>query len=197
MNRSLLLLIIAPVLSVGTYLALQKPAPPAAGAVAGISVTQENSTTPAHGVPKTLHIPKLGISVPVESVGKDAKGLMDVPKVVTNTAWYNRGPRPGELGNAVIDGHLDTPQGKPSVFYSLHTLTPGDLLYVEDEFGKRATFRVTRLATYETDSFPVQEVFGNADTARLNLITCGGKWDRSKKNYTQRTVVFSQKSETP
>src|SRR5438128_2185263 len=66
--------------------------------------------------PTTIRIPAIHINARVESVGLDSEGHMAVPKVPANVAWYNLGPKPGEDGNAVIDGHIDTITGEPAVF---------------------------------------------------------------------------------
>jgi sortase A len=143
-------------------------------------------------VPKRLRIAKIGVDASAESVGLDAKGNMDVPKGVQNVAWYNLGFKPGEKGSAVIAGHLDTPQGKPAVFYNISKLTKGDTIKVSDEKGNELTYVVTDKKNYPYDNFPLEEVFNSTDKARLNLITCGGAWDKAKGTYLKRTVVFSE-----
>lgn len=154
------------------------------------SVTNNPSPTPA--LPKRLRIPKLSVDTAIESVGMDRDGRMDVPSVVTDTAWYNLGPRPGSQGNAVIDGHFDTVTGAPSVFYNLKTLAPGDTITVTDAKNASYTFKVAKVTAYPTDQFPLQLVFGdNTDKSKLNLITCGGTWDKAAHNYLERTVVFA------
>lgn len=145
------------------------------------------------GIPKTLSIPSLNIvDVPVEEVGLDSENRMDVPSNFYNTGWYKYGPRPGEQGNAAIDGHLDTPTGAPSVFYNIKTLTPGETIIVTDENGEKFTFAVTDVKTYKTEDFPLDEVFGEHPKARLNLITCEGVFDHATRNYSDRVVVYSE-----
>lgn len=56
--------------------------------------------------PVRLKIPKINIDAAIESVGLTPEGAMDVPKSHTNVAWFNLGPRPGEQGSAVINGHF-------------------------------------------------------------------------------------------
>ena len=143
------------------------------------------------GVPQSLAIEKLGVEATVESVGMDEKGRMDVPKGVMNVAWYNLGAKPGDNGSAVLAGHLDTPQGKPAVFYSLGTLKKGDEIKVTNSKGKKLIYVVEKIATYDTDKFPLVEVFADASGKRLNLITCNGTWDKNNKNYLKRLVVYS------
>jgi hypothetical protein len=71
-------------------------------------------------------------------------------------------------------------------------MRPGDEIDVVDEAGKKYRFNVTAVTTYKDDAFPVNTVFGAYPKPRLNLITCGGTWDRTAQNYSERVVVFSE-----
>ncbi len=144
------------------------------------------------GDPKTLAIPKINLAdVPIEFVGKDSLGRMDIPKNVMDTAWYKLGFKPGEKGSAVIDGHLDTVTGAPAVFYNLNQLQKGDEISVTDNNGKKYKFAVEKIATYDFDKLPLQEIFASQDKSRLNLITCNGSWDNASRNYSKRMVVYA------
>ncbi|MCL5019357.1 MAG: class F sortase [Patescibacteria group bacterium] len=143
------------------------------------------------GVPQTLIIPKIGVNSSIELVGEDSLGRMGVPTEVMDVGWYKLGFRPGEKGNAVIDGHLDSPYG-PAVFYNLAQLEPGDKIIVNDDRNQTHTFIVSRKEAYLYDQVPLGKVFASADKPYLNLITCGGSFDRSAKNYSQRIVIYSQ-----
>ena len=148
--------------------------------------------TPTIGLPQIIAIPKLGVKTHIEAVGMDSAGRMDVPKVVADTAWFDLGVKPGEIGNAVIDGHFDTVTGAPSVFYYLKNLQKGDSIQVIDEKNQTYTFTVTTVTDYPTNTFPLVLVFGPATSRNLNLITCSGNWDKTRHNYSMRTVVFSR-----
>lgn len=147
--------------------------------------------TPQYAIPKILDVPKLGIHASVESVGMDATGNMDVPKDANNVAWYNLGYYPGEIGSAVIAGHLDTATGS-AVFAKLSTLKPGDTITVIDERNNTKAFAVTAATSFPYDKFPIAQVFGATSSASLNLITCGGTYDRKVRTYLRRTVVFTK-----
>jgi sortase A len=143
--------------------------------------------------PVSFSIPKLGIeNANIESVGLDKENKMDIPKKDQDVAWYNLGAKPGEAGNAVMAGHLDTKTGAPAVFYEINKLKPGDELSVKDKDGKIYKYAVIEVKTYELDEFPLEEVFGAGDKPRLNLITCEGNYDKSSKLYSQRLVVYSE-----
>ena len=118
---------------------------------------------------------------------------MDVPKDPMNVGWYEPGPRPGEMGSAVIDGHVDWWYGAPAVFPNLYKLKPGDKIMVQDELGATASFVVRRTQDYgATDS--ATDVFVSSDNkSHLNLITCSGAWDNRAKQYSKRLVVFADK----
>jgi sortase (surface protein transpeptidase) len=111
-----------------------------------------------------------------------------------NAAWYMHGFRPGEVGNAVIAGHLDSSTGGPAVFWDLGRLEPGDQVAVTYENGDRYTFQVEdkQLFDFNADESAVKTIFGESLTPDLNLITCEGVWDRSAGTYSQRLVVFTR-----
>lgn len=151
--------------------------------------------TASIGKPKTLSIPKLGISgVAVEDVGLDREGRMDVPRRVNEVGWYELGFKPGDKGSAVIDGHFDTVTGAPAVFYYINQLKQGDQIIVKDEKGNELKFAVERVETYDFDKLPLQQIFASAGKSQLNLITCNGSWDRATKNYSKRMVVYAEGS---
>lgn len=152
--------------------------------------TREEAEKPS--TPTTIEIPKLNVTADIEQVGKDSQGRMDVPKNFLNTGWYMLGPVPGTIGNSVIAGHFDTPTGAPSVFYYLGSLSKGDEIIITDENGKKRIFKVYDVENFEDASFPIQKVFGDSNNKNLNLITCAGTYDRSARNYSERTVVFSR-----
>ena len=142
--------------------------------------------------PGTIEIPALQLRTQVEWVGQDELGRMDVPTLDENVAWYQLGPQPGQLGNAVMAGHYDSRDGRPAVFYELNTLKPGDEIKVTGQNQPTLTFVVTRVATYEDATFPLEEVVGVTSGSHLNLITCAGRFDRQAQNYSDRLVVYSQ-----
>src|SRR5438105_546216 len=103
----------------------------------------------AKATPLRLLIPAIGIKSAVEEVGiltkGDFAGDMDTParNPWDDVGWYNAGPRPGERGSAVIDGHLDNQNGLPAVFWNLGKLHVGNEVRVVMSNGKKLTFRVT------------------------------------------------------
>jgi len=145
------------------------------------------------GLPVSLRIPAIDVDAPIESVGINSKGEMDTPTDPASTAWFNLGPRPGEVGSSVIDGHLDWFNGTPAVFENLSKLQKGDKLYVVDEDGTTITFVVREFGSYVQNQ-DATSVFRSVDgKAHLNLITCEGIWNQARQSYSNRLVVFANK----
>lgn len=144
-------------------------------------------------MPIRLTIPKIKVDSNLEHVGLTPQGAVAVPKGPASAAWFNVGPRPGAVGSAVIVGHFGWKDGIPAVFDNLHKLRKGDKLHVEGDTGETITFVVRELKTYgENEVAP--EVFGSNDgKEHLNLITCQGVWNKTKKSYSKRLVVFTDR----
>ncbi len=143
-------------------------------------------------LPKILNIPKLGINAKVQYVGLNSTDEMDVPSNNNDVAWFNLGAIPGEKGSAVIAGHLNGRSGEPAIFWDLHKLKTGDDLYVVDNSGNKKYFQVVSIKKYKTNSAPMEKIFGLNNEIYLNLITCGGAWDRAENTYDERLVVFTK-----
>jgi sortase A len=135
-----------------------------------------------------LIIDKIGVSAPLESVGFDKDGNMATPSGPNVVAWYSQGAKIGSVGNAVISGHKDTTKGK-AVFYRLGELTVGDKVLVTDSTGKGYQYTVDSKNSYPKDNFPAKEIFSNGTSARLNLVTCSGTYDKNARSYSHRLVV--------
>lgn len=142
------------------------------------------------GLPISLKIPSINVDASIEQVGLTPSRAMETPINTADVGWYKLGPRPGEKGSAVIDGHFDKEDGEASVFANLYKLKMGDKLYTKDDKGKTSTFIVREIHTY--DSNYSSDVFSRSDGTYLNLITCDGVWDTVKKSYSKRLVVFAE-----
>ncbi len=144
-------------------------------------------------LPVRLKIPKITVDAAIEYVGLTPLGALDVPKGPVNAAWFKQGPRPGEAGSAIIDGHFGWKNGIPAVFDNLNALGKGDKLYVENEKGSTTAFIVREVRLYgEHDK--TSDVFISSDgKSHLVLITCEGVWNKKSHSYSNRLVVFADK----
>lgn len=159
--------------------------PKATRQVLGVEAVKDRELSPVR-----LRIPSINVDAVIETMGLTAEGAMDVPRNTIEVGWYQFGPNPGEMGNAVISGHFDGREGKIGVFNNLDKLKQGDKLYVLNEQGTTTTFVVRKTSTYSPGF--ADEVFVSHDTtSHLNLVTCNGAWNSVQKSYNRRLVVFA------
>ena len=143
--------------------------------------------------PVRLQIPKIKIDTNIEYVGLDSSGAVGVPSGPINVAWFNQSPLPGEVGNAIIDGHAGWHGGVHSVFDDLYQLKKGDKVYIKDKDGTTIIFVVTKTEKFANNA-NASELFTSSDNlSHLNLVTCAGTWDPTNKTHSQRLVVFTDK----
>lgn len=176
--------------------------------VPGPAVTGNDATAPDDGehaaqgdipvglnraAPSTIEIPRIGVNATIMSLGTNPDGTVQVPPLeqADQAGWYEPGPSPGETGNAVIVGHVDSAKLGPAVFFDLGSLVPGDTITVQRADGQPATFRVDSVKAYPKTSFPTELVYGPNDRPGLRVVTCGGQFDEAAKSYQDNVVVFA------
>jgi hypothetical protein len=163
------------------------PGPPPAGAV----IAPPRPIGPATVArPVYLSIPVIGVHTRLIRLGLTAQGTLQVPASTSVAGWYTGGPRPGQVGSAVIAGHIDSYLG-PGVFFRLRLLRPGDRVYVRQAGGTLAVFRVYAEHSYPKDHFPTEKVYGPAPDPELRLITCGGTFNPAIGSYLNNVVVYA------
>ncbi|MFG3708119.1 class F sortase [Micromonospora sp. NPDC047670] len=174
-------------------LATTPPSPPRPGAAAPAGDRSAPPVPPlGRAEPVDVRIPAIDVRAPIVAVGADAEGRLEVPPLdrPTLAGWYRHGVTPGETGNAVIVGHVDSAAG-PAVFFDLGRLRAGDTVRITRADASVATFAVDGVASYPKDRFPTDLVYGPSGTAGLRLITCGGRFDRGAGGYVDNVVVFA------
>jgi LPXTG-site transpeptidase (sortase) family protein len=123
-------------------------------------------------------------------LGLEPDGTLEVPPGGFPAGWFTGAPTPGELGPAVIAGHVHWVDG-PGVFWRLGELGRGDAVSLARKDGSTVRFRITSAETFAKDAFPTQRVYGDLDHAGLRLITCGG-YDEQSRSYEANVVVFAK-----
>lgn len=163
---------------------------PAGTPAADGSALSTPSTAPIPaGVPATVRIPRLGVQAPVDPV-TTADGELQVPEDGNRLGWWTGSVVAGSpAGSTVVDGHIDTPQGR-GVFYHLKDVQADDRIVVTVAGGATVTYRVTERRTFAKAAGLPAEVFGDArGPHRLVLITCGGTYDVAQATYEDNVVV--------
>ncbi|HEV1997708.1 MAG TPA: class F sortase, partial [Candidatus Dormibacteraeota bacterium] len=170
-------------------LEVAQPAALAAHAVGGQAAAPSvgASGVPVNPSPMRLLIPRIGVDARIEARGLDSNRNMLTPNHFQDVAWYDLGPRPGQPGNALMNGHVDWWTGS-AVFTRLSDLRRGDYVIVVRRDGTRITFKVTGRQTV-TANARVAALFAPSSVATLTLITCTGVWDPRIMSDTHRLLV--------
>lgn len=175
-----------PATTSGDGLPVEAPRP---GAGTGLSATSQALPSP----PVTLRIPTIAVSTSLSELGLNPDRTVQVPTDFQQPGWFKLGPTPGQMGSAVILGHVDSYQG-PAVFYRLRSLQEGDPVEVGLTDGRVAEFVVTAVATYLKSDFPAEAVYAPHGFSALQLVTCGGRFDTQTRSYLSNVVVYTSLS---
>jgi hypothetical protein len=140
--------------------------------------------------PGRILIDTVGVSADVETVGLAADGTLALPSDTDTVGWFAGSSRPGDIGPAVMVGHVDSLDGL-AVFGRLAGLEVGDDVRVDNGDGTTVAFVVSSVTRYPKESFPSDAVYGSTPDAELRLITCGGSYDRDD-GYADNVIVLAR-----
>lgn len=140
--------------------------------------------TPTH-----LTILTAKVNATVIPVGVTKEGKLDVPPNYTQVGWYKYGTLPGEMGSAVLDGHVDDARSTPGPFKYLRDAKMGDDISITMSDGRVLHYTITASEVYDIEKFPGEKVFHETGKQYLKIITCHGKYVSAIKTYNQRLIV--------
>lgn len=156
----------------------------------------EPEPEPVFVEPAHIIIDAIDVDHPIIDVGLNPDRTMEIPHDVNELGWYEPGVKPGELGSAVIAGHVDSREQGPGAFFDLRYLEPSDTIIITDIEGNEQTWNITDIKRYDKDEAPLEEIFRwGGDTRELALITCGGEFDRTARSYQDNIVVYAELAE--
>jgi hypothetical protein len=187
------LLVLVGIFGVGAGLGLVVGAP----AMPSLSLAHAKPTGPAvaamaRSTPKRISIPSIGVSAPIIPVGLAGDGTIGTPPLsnANLAGWYDGGPAPGQMGPAVVVGHVDGPHGE-SVFYKLGKLKPGQIVQLNLADRRVAVFSIYSVEAYPKGRFPGDRIYGDYSRPGLRLITCGGRFIGGSTGYADNVVVYA------
>jgi hypothetical protein len=154
------------------------------------------TATPTPGLPRSIptwvDIPAIKAHSSLVQLGLNADKSVAVPPVSEplQAGWYKYSPTPGEVGPAVILGHIDG-NHQEGIFWRLHEVKRGDTVHIGRKNGTTLTFTVRKVDQTAKSSFPTSAVYGNTANPQLRLITCGGAFDATTHNYLDNIIVYA------
>jgi hypothetical protein len=142
--------------------------------------------------PKYIKLPSVGIQGYIQNVGVDQNAQIAVPNNVHFAGWFVDSVRPGSLGLSIIDGHLNgTSRG--GIFRNLESLKKDSEFEIEMGNGNILQFKVIDVVTVSLEK-AVDVLFSQYPNvlSQLNLITCGGTYNKEAHKYEQRVIAIAE-----
>ena len=96
-------------------------AEPSLAAHPGLSSYRSTRAHSETAAPVRLRIPSIDVDTGLEALARAPDQSIEVPRQPSSAGWWASGPRPGQVGPAVILGHVDSKTG-PAVFFRLGEL---------------------------------------------------------------------------
>jgi hypothetical protein len=166
-----------------------------------IRVATKIAVSPRTIPPKTpvrLVIPSLGINSSITAMGRDANGVMGVPRGAHGISWFNISAFPGyrtdRIVNAIFAGH-NVWNSVPGTFANLHTITIGATVHIHYHDRTVGQFQVISSDCYPLDGVPISVMSRVGGSVRTTLITCSG--ERTPAGFNRRHVVILEAVSLP
>ncbi len=141
--------------------------------------------------PTQLRIDAIDVDAPLDPVGLEDDGAMELPDDVSRVGWYELGVAPGEAGSAVLAGHVDSRSQGEGALFELRKVEPGEIVTLSGEDGTEQRWEVTARTTHDRHSLPIDELFRWEGPPQLKIITCGGAFDAETGSYEENVVIHA------
>lgn len=143
--------------------------------------------------PKFIKISKIGVDANIKVMGITSTNELKAPSNIFDVGWYNASAKPGDSGSngaMLLDGHVHGPT-LPGVFVDIKKLVPGDVIQIVRGDDKSFNYVVKKVQNYDANTFDMSVAMASIQPGipGLNMITCGGPYDKTSGEYTQRTLV--------
>jgi len=143
------------------------------------------------GWPRTISIPEIKVNAKIEHLALTTqKGILEAPFEWGDVAWYSLSARPGNVGHAIMFGHLDS-TCCPAVFWNLKKLKVGQRIWIHYK-SKTLHFRIMWVKEYPNTHLPTKFMYGRTTQRGLILYTCAGVFHYDGSGYDHKTFVYAR-----
>ena len=144
---------------------------------------------PVAAAPTRVSVPSVNIDMAVESAGLDAAGSMALAANPDTASWYRFGPAPGAVGATVIAAHVDSLRYGLGPFARLADVPAGTEIVVADAAGIDHRYAVESVQSTTKTEVPWPTIFDRTGAPRLTLVTCGGEFNYTTRQYQSNVIV--------
>ena len=142
-------------------------------------------------VPVAVALPDRDVGAPVVPTATAPDGALAVPDPPTTVGWWSPGALAGAAsGTTVLVGHVDSAASGPGTFAVLRDVAVGERVCCAAPTGARSPTGSTAAGRLGKADLPA-DLFAPGGPPRLALVTCGGRFDRATRHYTDNVVVYA------
>ena len=142
-------------------------------------------------VPVAVALPDRHVSAPVVPTSTGPDGALAVPDPPSTVGWWSPGALTGATsGTTVLVGHVDSAAAGLGVFAVLRDVAVGERVLLRGADGRLIAYQVTGRRQAGKAALPA-DLFAPGGPPRLALVTCGGRFDRATRHYTDNVVVYA------
>lgn len=142
--------------------------------------------------PKKIKINKIGVDAFVQKAGVDQDKRVAVPDNIHLASWFIESQKPGQNGLSVISGHV-TGRTSDGIFKQLGSLNKDDTFVIELGNGTTKNYKVIdKVQVKEAESANYLFSQNPKVKSQLNVITCGGKFNKSANQYEDRIIISGE-----
>ncbi|MFC4602115.1 class F sortase [Rhodococcus kronopolitis] len=121
-----------------------------------------------------LVVPAIATSTALDPLGLAADGSLLLPRNVADvTYWTGSAPIDAADGGILVAGHVDNANQGEGALYWMHTLYPGDAVYLTRD-GVVTRWKVVRMERFVKQALPDWGFQGAGGPRELHIVTCGG-----------------------
>lgn len=145
-------------------------------------------------MPRLIRMPSIKAEGFVQQVGVDAKiNQMATPSSIHMAGWYINSVKPGDDGLSIMDGHVSG-YYSPGIFKDIKKLHANETFLIENGDHSTRTFKVVRVSSYPLEEAAKQLFIRDPSIKQqLNLITCGGAFNKATQQYQERVIVVAER----
>ena len=155
------------------------------------SASGDADPTPPGTVPVAIELPGHGAGAPVIPTATGPDGAVTVPDPPSTVGWWSPGALAGAAsGTTVLVGHVDSAASGLGVFAVLRDVAVGERVLLRGADGRLIGYQVTGRRQAGKAALPA-DLFTPGGPPRLALVTCGGRFDRATRHYTDNVVVYA------
>ena len=120
-------------------------------------------------------IPAIGVETGLDPLGLAPDRSLLLPRDVSQvTYWTGSAPIDAPDGGILVAGHVDNANQGEGALYWMHTLYPGDAVYVTKD-GVVTRWKITKMERFVKQALPDRVFQGPGGPRELHLVTCGGE----------------------